>query len=86
MSSINQYIELYKENVEAVCGNSAGALNSARRSALEALDGASLPEKGDEDYEVTSLEDVFAPDYGVNVNRIDLGANPAEAFRYPEEK
>lgn len=81
MSSINQYIELYKENVEAVCGNSAGALNSARRSALEALDGASLPEKGDEDYEVTSLEDVFAPDYGVNVNRIDLGANPAEAFR-----
>ena len=77
----DQYIELYKENGQAVCRNSAGALNEARREALASLAGASMPRKGDEDYEVTSLEDVFAPDYGVNVNRVELGANPAEAFR-----
>lgn len=81
MSAIDQYIELYKENGQAVCRNSAGALNEARREALASLAGASMPRKGDEDYEVTSLEDVFAPDYGVNVNRVELGANPAEAFR-----
>ena len=81
MSAIDQYIELYKENEQAVCRNSAGALNEARREAFASLAGASMPRKGDEDYEVTSLEDVFAPDYGVNVNRVELGANPAEAFR-----
>ena len=81
MSAIDQYIELYKENGQAVCRNSAGALNEARREALALLAGASMPRKGDEDYEVTSLEDVFAPDYGVNVNRVELGANPAGAWR-----
>lgn len=81
MSALNQYIELYKANRQAICRNSAGALNDARSGALASLEGASLPVKGDEDYEVTSLEDVFAPDYGVNINRVNLGANPAEAFR-----
>ena len=81
MSAIDQYIELYKANSKAICGHSAGVLNASRDAALKALEGAAMPEKGDEDYEVTSLEAMFAPDYGVNINRIDLGANPADAFR-----
>lgn len=80
MTAINQYIELFKATREAIDAHSAGALNALRPKALEALEGARMPVKGDEDYEVTDLEEVYAPDYGVNVNRIDLGVNPAEAF------
>lgn len=80
MSSINQYIDLLNANREAIDSHSAGALNAARQSALEALAGQRMPMKGDEDYEVTDLEKVFAADYGVNINRIEMAANPAEAF------
>ena len=80
MSSINQYIDLLNANREAIDSHSAGALNAARQSALEALAGQRMPVKGDEDYEVTDLEEVFAADYGVNINRIEMVANPAEAF------
>lgn len=80
MSSINQYIDLLNANREAIDSHSAGALNAARQSALEALAGQRMPVKGDEDYEVTDLEEVFAADYGVNINRIEMAANLAEAF------
>lgn len=81
MSAINQYIDLYKENREIIDSHSAGILNEMRQPALDALSGASMPTKGDEDYEVTDIEKVFAPDYGVNIKQIELGANPAEAFK-----
>ena len=81
MSAIDQYINLYQANKDSLAKHSAGALNARRNDALNALAGRSMPQKGDEDYEVTDLEALFAPDYGVNINRIDLGVNPAEAFR-----
>lgn len=81
MSAIDQYIDLYRTYGDAFCTHSAGALNSARPAALAALEKAAFPKKGEEDYEVTDVESIFAPDYGVNINRIDLGANPADAFR-----
>lgn len=81
MTSVNQYIELYKSQREALCGHSAGALNAEREEALRALEGRRMPKKGDEDYEVTDLEDVFAPDYGVNVNRIGCDSPIGDGFR-----
>ena len=61
MSSINQYIDLLNANRESIDSHSAGALNAARQSALEALAGQRMPVKGDEDYEVTDLEEVLPP-------------------------
>ena len=68
-NALNQYIELYKENVELINENSAPALNTLRSDALNALDGAHLPTKRTEGYEKTSIEDMFAPDFGVNAPR-----------------
>mgnify|MGYP000434215670 CR=1 FL=1 len=48
MSSINQYIDLLNANREAIDSHSAGALNAARQSALEALAGQRMPVKGDD--------------------------------------
>lgn len=82
MSAIDQYINLYRENRGAVESHSAPALNALRQGALAALEKAGrLPEKGDEGFEKTSVEKMFAPDFGVNINRLDIPVDVAAAFR-----
>lgn len=81
MSSLNQYIDLFSENRETICANAAQPMNAAREKAFTALAGKRLPVKGDENYETTDLEAEYAPDYGVNINRFDFGADTANAFR-----
>lgn len=81
MSALKQYIDLFKANEDVVCANSADALNALRHAALDVLENGSLPRKGEEDYEATDLNEMFAPDYGVNINRVELQADPEEAFR-----
>ena len=81
MTALKQYIDIFQERREAVDANSAPALNALRGQALQALRGKTLPGKGDEDYEATDMEAMFAPDFGVNINRVDILADPVEAFR-----
>lgn len=82
MSAIDQYTALYAENAEQFNANSAGALNSMRHAALKALNGASLPTRNTEGYERTSLEDMYAPDFGLNPARINMPApDLATTFR-----
>ena len=81
MSSLNQYIELFKENRDTICSHSVEPMNALRDKALCALTDKVLPKKGDENYEITDIENIFAPDYGVNINRFDFGADTANAFR-----
>lgn len=79
-NSLTQYIELFEANRSTLEQNSAPLLNSRRPAALEVLRNARLPERGDEDYEKTSVNDMFAPDYGLNIAALDMPVNPAEAF------
>lgn len=81
MSSIKQYTDLYKGNTEVICSCSNGVMNALRNEALKSLEERRLPVKGDENYEITDLEAEFTPDYGVNINRYDFGADTANAFR-----
>lgn len=81
MSSIKQYTDLYKGNTEVICSCSNGVMNAMRNEALKSLEERRLPVKGDENYEITDLEAEFTPDYGVNINRYDFGADTANAFR-----
>ena len=81
MNSLSQYIELYQQNAQEINAGSADALNALRPAAAEALSRASLPERGDEDYEQTSVNDMFAPDYGLNINRMNFQADIAASFR-----
>ena len=50
MSSLNQYIDLYKENRDTICSLSVEAMNALRDKALCALTDKKLPKKGDENY------------------------------------
>ena len=80
MSALQQYIDLYNEHRQLVNGHAPQALNDLRPAALEALQGATLPAKGSEDYEATDLDAIFAPDYGVNMNRIQFQADQLASF------
>lgn len=81
MNALEQYIGLYREYREVVERNAPAALNALRPAALDALATARLPRKGQEDYEAIDMEAIFAPDYGVNVTRLDYDIDPTESFR-----
>lgn len=80
-NSLKQYIDLYEDSAAVVDAGSAPALNALRPVALAALRDAHLPEKGDEGYEVTSVNSLLAPDYGLNIARVNLPVDVAETFK-----
>ncbi len=81
MSAINQYTDLYRQFGRRIDAASSPVLNALRQAALAALDGRRLPAKGDENYEVSDLEALYAPDYGLNIDRLDVAADTDEPFR-----
>lgn len=81
MNSLEQYIDIYRENSEAIDAHSAPVMNAARPRALASLDGRHLPVLGDEGYEKTSVDAMLAADYGLNFNRVGIPVNVAASFR-----
>lgn len=80
MNPLQQYIDLYKENTALVEEGSGAPMNSMRREALEILENTSLPKKGSENYETTDLGEILAPDFGINLARIDIDVNDQAPF------
>lgn len=78
---MKQYIDLYNSQRENVDIHSARALNLLRPKAFEAILNSQLPRLGEENYEITDLNGMFEPDYGININRLNMEASPAEAFK-----
>lgn len=81
MGAINQYIDLFDQNAGTVNAGSAPVLNRLRAEARKAIEGAQLPGKGVEGYEKTSIDEMFAPDYGVNIARVPIPVDVAASFR-----
>ena len=80
-NSLKQYIDLHDAHLDAINSHSAPQLNALRQEARKALDNAALPRKGSDDYEATDLNAVLAPDYGVNINHVDLSRESTTRFR-----
>lgn len=83
-SALTQYLDLYAGNRDLLDGHASSALNGLRSEAADVLRGYErdgLPALGSEDYRLTDLQALLAPDYGLNLARIPLDANPAAAFR-----
>ena len=81
MNALEQYIDLYNEHGQLINNHASTAMNALRPAALYVLRQARLPRKGSEDYEATDMEALFAPDYGLNITRLDYAIDPAESFR-----
>lgn len=81
MGALKQYLDLYDSQRDAIDAGSAPALNALRGAAREALDGHELPDLRTEGFEKTSVDAMFAPDYGINFNRLSLPCDVAAAFK-----
>ncbi|MDE6008859.1 MAG: Fe-S cluster assembly protein SufD [Muribaculaceae bacterium] len=80
MNALTQYIDLFKGHRQLVDGNSAETMNRLRPEALKVLEKMSLPPSGSENYETTDMNALLAPDYGVNIARVNIDVNPAATF------
>ena len=81
MNSEKQYIELYGECRDIICAHSAEAMNAVRDKAFDDFRRMGFPTKKVERYKYTDIPALFAPDYGLNLNRLDIPVDPYHAFK-----
>lgn len=81
MQSETQYIDLYKDCRAMISGHSAGVMNAVRDRAFDDFLRQGFPTRKVERYKYTDIAELFAPDYGLNLNRLDIPVNPYSAFR-----
>ena len=81
MNSEQQYIELYQQAREMIFSHAPEAMNAVRDEAFEDFCRQGFPSKKVERYKYTDIQKLFAPDYGVNLSRLQIPVDPYEAFR-----
>ena len=81
MASEQQYIELYEQCREMICEHSSDVMNNVREEAFRRFSASGFPTRKVERYKYTDIEQLFAPDYGLNLNRLQIPVDPYEAFR-----
>ena len=79
--SATQYIELFEQCEAMICKHSTGVLNAPRAKAFADFKQQGFPTRKIEAYKYTDASKLFAPDYGLNLNRLDIPVNPYDAFR-----
>ena len=81
MGSEQQYIDLYEQCRTMICEHSSDVMNAVRDEAFERFASAGFPCRKVERYKYTDMQQLFAPDYGLNLNRLQIPVDPYEAFR-----
>ena len=81
MSSESQYIELYRECRSMIHQHSAPLMNALRDEAMADFEAQGFPSQKVERYKYTDVAKAFAPNYGVNLNRVNIPADTADVFR-----
>ena len=81
MMPVQNYIDIFSQNRALIDKGSAGAMNALRDKAMESLVRNGLPHKGLEEYLHTDVARWFEPDWGMNLSRIDMHVDKAQAFK-----
>lgn len=81
MNSERQYIDLYSQCEGMIKAHAPQVLNGVRDKAYEDFCRIGFPSKKVERYRYTDMQKIFEPDYGVNLNRLDIPVNPYDVFR-----
>ncbi len=76
-----QYIDLFLQTEGMICSHSAEALNVLRTSAFADFRKLGFPTRKQEKYKYTDISKLFEPDYGLNLNRLEIPVNPYEVFK-----
>lgn len=81
MRSEQQYIELYEQARQMIFRHAVEPMNAVRDQAFEDFKAQGFPSKKVERYKYTDMSKLFEPDYGVNLNRLEIPVDPYQAFR-----
>jgi len=81
MGAEQQYIGLYQQCREMIRQHSSEAMNLVRDEAFRRFAENGFPTRKTERYKYTDIDRLFAPDYGLNLNRLTIPVNPYDAFR-----
>ena len=81
MSSEQQYIELYEQARETIFSHAPEFMNAVRDEAFGEFRRQGFPSRKVERYKYTDVQKLFAPDYGLNLNRYNIPVDPFKAFR-----
>ncbi len=81
MGAEQQYIDLFTQAEAMICRHSAEVLNAPRAAAFADFERQGFPTRKLEDYKYTDVSKFFEPDYGLNLNRLSIPANPYEVFK-----
>lgn len=80
MKAEQQYIDLFTQYEDLICRKSVPVLNALRAQAFADFERLGFPSLKGEDYKYTDVEKAFAPDYGININRLNIPVNPYDVF------
>ncbi|MDR1761646.1 MAG: Fe-S cluster assembly protein SufD, partial [Bacteroidales bacterium] len=75
-----QYINIYNQYKALISRNSVDILNAKRQTAFADFSRLGFPTNKQEDFLYTNLAEWFAPDYGLNLNALNIPVNPYEIF------
>lgn len=81
MKAEQQYIDLFAQCEDLICRHAAGVMNAPRAEAFADFERVGFPSVKSEDYKYTDVAQSFAPDYGLNINRLSIPVNPYDVFR-----
>ena len=81
MQAEKQYIELYDQCRDLICAHSSEPLNARRERAFDDFRRQGFPTKKVERYRYTDMAALFAPDFGLNLSRLEIPVDPYQAFR-----
>lgn len=81
MSALKQYIDLYHQVKERIDAHSAPAFNALRPQAADILASVTLPKQGADNYENCDLKEMLGPDYGINIDDVNINVKPENTFR-----
>ena len=81
MKAEQQYIDLFTGYEDLIRRHASDVQNTLRTQALADFERLGFPSVKSEDYKYTDVAQAFAPDYGVNINRLDIPVNPYDVFR-----
>lgn len=76
-----QYMDIYAQCRDMIHSHSCDVMNAVRDAAYDDFCRQGLPTRKVERYKYTDMAPLFAPDYGLNLNRLEIPVDPYEAFR-----
>ena len=81
MPNSKQYIQLFKDHRSLLDKGSCAVMNAARDAAALFLEKKGLPTKRTEEYRYTDVQAAFAPDYGLNLQRLSPNVDAYTSYK-----